>query len=55
MNKDKLISATILRVPAIHKPFRIETEAFDFGIGTVLLQPDDQRVALLLLYVIDNW
>lgn len=51
MNKDKLTSAPILRVPAMHKPFRIETEASDFGIGIVLLQPDDQS---RLTFVICN-
>jgi hypothetical protein len=39
--KAKLTAAPILRAPNMSQPFRIETDASDFGVGAVLLQPDD--------------
>ncbi|KAK4511130.1 uncharacterized protein ATC70_012342 [Mucor velutinosus] len=39
--KQLLISAPVLMVPDMSKPFRIETDSSDFGVGGVLLQPGD--------------
>ncbi|KAG2191851.1 hypothetical protein INT47_002866, partial [Mucor saturninus] len=36
--KDKLTSPPVLQAPDVHKPYRIETDASDFGVGAVLLQ-----------------
>lgn len=38
--KDMLTSPPLLRLPDLSKPFRIETDASDFGVGAVLLQSD---------------
>lgn len=39
--KELLSSAPVLQMPAMDKPYRIETDASDYGCGAVLLQPSD--------------
>ena len=39
--KHLLTSSPVLLIPDINKPFRIETDSSDFGVGAVLLQPSD--------------
>ncbi len=39
--KTLLTSAPVLELPNMAKPFRIETDASDYGVGAVLLQPGD--------------
>ena len=41
--KKLLTSAPVLQVPDMIKPYRIETDASDFGCGAVLLQPGDDE------------
>ena len=39
--KSLLTSSPVLLLPDMTKPFRIETDSSDFGVGAVLLQPAD--------------
>ena len=39
--KSLLCTAPVLRLPDMDLPFRIETDSSDFGVGSVLLQPED--------------
>ncbi|KAG2190801.1 hypothetical protein INT47_010410, partial [Mucor saturninus] len=39
--KEKLISPPVLQAPDVHRPYKIETDASDFGVGAVLLQEGD--------------
>jgi hypothetical protein len=48
--KDRLTSAPILQAPQMSKPFYIETDASDFGVGAVLLQPDNNNTWHPLAY-----
>ncbi|KAJ8651314.1 hypothetical protein O0I10_013196 [Lichtheimia ornata] len=40
--KHLLTVAPVLQAPCMDRPFRIETDASDFGLGAVLSQPDDK-------------
>jgi hypothetical protein len=40
------MSAPILALPDLHKPFVVETDAFDKGIG-VVLQQDNHPIAFV--------
>ena len=38
--KSALVNAPVLQLPDIEKPFRVETDASDFVLAGVLLQPE---------------
>ncbi|CEP11500.1 hypothetical protein, partial, partial [Parasitella parasitica] len=42
-----LTSSPILKLPDMRKPYRIETDSSDFGVGAVLLQQDEQTASWL--------
>lgn len=48
--KALMTSSSVLQHPALSKPFVIETDASDFGVGAVLLQRDDNDVLHPLAY-----
>ncbi len=39
--KEKLVHPPVLKVPDVHKPFTLQTDASDVGLGAVLNQMDD--------------
>ena len=44
--KQLLTSSPVLLMPDMNKPYRIETDSSDYGIGAVLLQPADESTDL---------
>ncbi|KAK4511024.1 uncharacterized protein ATC70_012229 [Mucor velutinosus] len=45
--KQMLTSSPLLKLPDMRKPYRIETDSSDFGVGAVLLQEDSDSSAWL--------
>ena len=48
--KQKLIQAPVLQAPDLKQPYHVEVDASDVGVGTVLLQEDDDKQWYPLAY-----